>query len=38
MSSDSIKPLVFICYAHADEPEKPRGEEIRADDEVPRPA
>ena len=23
MPSDSIKPLVFISYAHADEPEKP---------------
>jgi TIR domain/AAA ATPase domain len=24
MPSDSIKPLIFISYAHADEPEKPR--------------
>jgi TIR domain len=29
MSSDSIKPIIFISYAHADEPEKPRGEEIQ---------
>jgi hypothetical protein len=28
MSSDSTKPIIFISYAHADEPEKPRGEEI----------
>jgi TIR domain/AAA ATPase domain len=25
----SSKPIIFISYAHADEPEKPRGEEIR---------
>ena len=25
----SAKPLIFISYAHADEPEKPRGEEIQ---------
>src|SRR5271166_5265593 len=24
----SAKPIIFISYAHADEPEKPRGEEI----------
>ncbi len=29
MSSDSIKPIIFISYAHADEPEKPRAEEIQ---------
>ena len=29
MSSDSIKPIIFISYAHLDEPEKPRGEEIQ---------
>ena len=35
MPSDSIKPnqstkpLIFVSYAHADEPEKPRGEEIQ---------
>jgi hypothetical protein len=29
MSSDSTKPLVFISYAHLDEPEKPRAEEIQ---------
>src|SRR5271157_5400112 len=28
MPSESIKPIIFISYAHADEPEKPRGEEI----------
>jgi hypothetical protein len=28
MSSSSNKPLIFISYAHADEPEKPRGEEV----------
>src|SRR5271166_5545009 len=27
--SQSAKPLIFISYAHADEPEKPRGEEIQ---------
>jgi hypothetical protein len=26
----SAKPLIFISYAHADEPEKPRGEEVHA--------
>jgi len=25
----SAKPLIFISYAHLDEPEKPRGEEVR---------
>ncbi len=25
----SAKPLIFISYAHADEPEKPRGEEVQ---------
>ena len=25
----SAKPIIFITYAHADEPEKPRGEEIQ---------
>ena len=25
----SAKPLIFISYAYADEPEKPRGEEIQ---------
>ena len=25
----SAKPLIFISYAHVDEPEKPRGEEIQ---------
>jgi TIR domain/AAA ATPase domain len=29
MSSDSAKPIIFISYAHLDEPEKPRGEEIQ---------
>jgi hypothetical protein len=29
MSSDSTKPLVFISYAHLDEPEKPRGEAVQ---------
>ena len=29
MSSSSTKPIIFISYAHADEPEKPRGEEIQ---------
>src|SRR5262245_55738732 len=29
MSFASAKPLIFISYAHADEPEKPRGEEIQ---------
>jgi hypothetical protein len=29
MSSDSIKPVIFISYAHADEPERPRDEEIQ---------
>jgi hypothetical protein len=29
MSSDSIKPLVFISYAHLDEPDPPRGDEIQ---------
>jgi len=24
----SAKPLIFISYAHLDEPEKPRGEEV----------
>jgi hypothetical protein len=28
MSSDSTKPLIFISYAHLDEPEKPTGEEV----------
>src|SRR5271166_6620554 len=27
--SQSAKPLIFISYAHLDEPEKPRGEEIQ---------
>ncbi|RBP15757.1 TIR domain-containing protein [Roseiarcus fermentans] len=25
----SAKPLIFISYAHLDEPEKPRGEEVQ---------
>ncbi|MGA9848007.1 MAG: TIR domain-containing protein, partial [Roseiarcus sp.] len=25
----SAKPIIFISYAHADEPEKPRGEEVQ---------
>ena len=25
----SAKPIIFISYAHDDEPEKPRGEEIQ---------
>ena len=29
MSSDSTKPIIFLSYAHLDEPEKPRGEEIQ---------
>jgi tetratricopeptide (TPR) repeat protein len=29
MSSDSAKPIIFLSYAHIDEPEKPRGEEIQ---------
>ena len=29
MPSDSTKPIIFVSYAHADEPEKPRGEEIQ---------
>ena len=29
MSSSSTRPIIFISYAHADEPEKPRGEEIQ---------
>ena len=29
MPSDLIKPIIFISYAHADEPEKPRDEEIQ---------
>ncbi|HEY1779034.1 MAG TPA: toll/interleukin-1 receptor domain-containing protein [Roseiarcus sp.] len=29
MPSDLTKPIIFISYAHADEPEKPRGEEIQ---------
>ena len=29
MSSDLAKPIIFISYAHADEPKKPRGEEIQ---------
>ena len=29
MSSDSAKPIIFLSYAHLDEPEKPRGEEIQ---------
>ena len=29
MPSDSIKPIIFISYAHLDEPEKPSGEEIQ---------
>ena len=29
MSSDSTKPIIFISYAHLDEPEKPRGEEVQ---------
>ena len=29
MTSVSTKPTIFISYAHADEPEKPRGEEIQ---------
>jgi hypothetical protein len=29
MSSDSHKPIIFISYAHADEPEKPRPEEVQ---------
>ena len=29
MSSDLAKPIIFLSYAHLDEPEKPRGEEIQ---------
>jgi hypothetical protein len=29
MSPESTKPTIFISYAHLDEPEKPRGEEIQ---------
>jgi TIR domain len=29
MSSDSAKPIIFLSYAHLDEPEKLRGEEIQ---------
>src|SRR5579871_2557985 len=29
MPSQSTKPVIFISYAHLDEPEKPRGEEIQ---------
>jgi hypothetical protein len=29
MCSDSAKPIIFLSYAHLDEPEKPRGEEIQ---------
>jgi hypothetical protein len=29
MSSESIKSLIFISYAHLDEPEKPHGEETQ---------
>ena len=29
MSSNSAKPIIFLSYAHLDEPEKPRGEEIQ---------
>jgi hypothetical protein len=29
MSSDLTKPIIFISYAHLDEPEKPRAEEIQ---------
>jgi hypothetical protein len=29
MSSDSAKPIILLSYAHLDEPEKPRGEEIQ---------
>jgi hypothetical protein len=29
MSWDSPKPIIFVSYAHDDEPEKPRGEEIQ---------
>lgn len=29
MSPHSTKPIIFISYAHLDEPEKPRGEEIQ---------
>jgi len=29
MSPDSTKPIIFISYAHLDEPEKPSGEEIQ---------
>jgi hypothetical protein len=25
----SAKPIIFISYAHLDEPEKPRGEEVQ---------
>jgi len=29
MSSDSTKPLVFVSYAHLDEPENPAPGEVR---------
>jgi hypothetical protein len=29
MCSDSNKPIIFISYAHADEPEKPAEGEVR---------
>jgi hypothetical protein len=28
MFSDSIKPLIFISYAHLDEPERPRARSV----------
>jgi hypothetical protein len=29
MSMQTTKPVIFVSYAHADEPENPRGEEIQ---------
>ena len=29
MPTETGKPLIFISYAHADEPERPRGEEVQ---------
>ena len=29
MTTDGTKPVIFISYAHADEPEKPRGDDVQ---------
>jgi tetratricopeptide (TPR) repeat protein len=29
MTTGQIKPVIFISYAHADEPEKPRGDDVQ---------